>query len=393
VSTPPSRRRLGAILCALASSGGFARPSRASELENARAYCARVNAHWVGGAQQCACNAGYTESGNTCVSAGSGNAGATGGGFAIPPGALTGAAASLIGGALGSAFVTPLSNQYQGHKPVQAVVGDEDESAPNPNIDAGMGAANDILKDYHGAIDDGAVRITGETPALLRAAEQPPLISVAVGDIEDISLPPETAEAPSDWAQVSLQMLKEWGSMASDDAKAVISKAAALEKDFSDSATGDAVSAASTAHDTMELLNLHSMDRPLSDAAEAGAEADATHELSETLGTSGKVLQGIDIASKGTRLVDACANGGTGACEGAAWGVGLSYTGAGTTMTIGMGLGKSGRNSLNAGYRKLNDEMRALETAAGKTPQGDNLGTLPSQKSFNNNAGSLFDMF
>lgn len=139
------RRAPAAYLGALLAGAACAAPARAAEIDNARAYCAKENAHWVGGEQQCACNPGYSQSGNTCVSAGAGSSGSAGGGFAVPPGALNAAIGGAIGSALGNALVAPLANPYQGHVRPRPVVGDEDESAPNPEVSDGVGDAQDII--------------------------------------------------------------------------------------------------------------------------------------------------------------------------------------------------------------------------------------------------------
>ncbi|HEX4047962.1 MAG TPA: hypothetical protein VH309_09020, partial [Elusimicrobiota bacterium] len=162
---------------------GIPREAGASDLQNAQQYCSEVNAHWVGGQQQCACNAGYVQSDNTCVAAAAPGAAAGIQPNAAGGGTLRGAAATLVGGALGGLLAAPTGYKPYVHTaPTPAVQGDDD-LAPDPALDSGVGDAQDIISGYHPPeLSDGdAVSGAG----VQRWMTEPiPLLTGNIADIE-----------------------------------------------------------------------------------------------------------------------------------------------------------------------------------------------------------------
>lgn len=67
---------------------------------------------------------------------------------------LTNLAGGVAGSILGNALVTPLANQYQGHKPVKPVVTDGDGI-----VTPGIGAAGDVISGYKPQDDSFAARL------------------------------------------------------------------------------------------------------------------------------------------------------------------------------------------------------------------------------------------
>jgi hypothetical protein len=159
----PNVRR--AALCALLAA---AAPSRAQNLQAAQKYCAEVNAHWVGGSQQCACNAGYVQSGSTCVLPAA-TGGSTGG---APPSAAGSVNSAIVGGAgslLGGLLTTHSNVSAYQHVPVKPAV-DASDGIP---ADPGAGDAQDIIGGYHPPeISGGGTTVAG--------------MPVLTGNIEDI---------------------------------------------------------------------------------------------------------------------------------------------------------------------------------------------------------------
>jgi hypothetical protein len=217
-------------------------------------------------------------------------------------------------------------------------------------------------------------------------------------DIEDFTLPPETPQTSSDLGDVSLQMLKDWGSEAKDDAKDILEKAADLEQKLGDmkiagSEFKDLRAAGTAANDYATLLNNNSANAELvaGENMNAVAAAEDTNALGTRLEANAKVLNRFNNGVTVLRAANICANGTSDACDGAKAGGGLAIVanelpGAGLVLTTGAGLGSDGLRNVNK-YNNVQYQA-CMDLNSGGC---GGLQSFPSQEKLSQTAQGFFD--